>query len=72
MPKVEAEGVSRLTASTAVAPTATPRVLSMRPTVSATTAPAMMAPQDVRGGKAGAPSGAATRTVPGTAVEPAA
>src|SRR5215213_3093005 len=72
MPKVEAEGVSRATASTAVVPTATPRVLSMRPIASAMSAPAMMAPQDARGGRAGPPSGAATRAVPGATAGPAA
>ena len=61
MPKLDAPGVLPAVASTVLAPIATPRMLSMVPTATATTPPARTAPQEIRGGSAGAPSGA---TVP--------
>jgi hypothetical protein len=57
MPREEAEGVSLAAASTVVAPIPAPRAFNMRPIVTATTAPAMMAPQEIRDGREGAPSG---------------
>src|SRR3954465_13346449 len=56
MPKLEADGVSRAVASTAVAPTPMPRALSISPIATATPAPAKTAPHDTLEGRLGAPS----------------
>src|SRR5215204_3688674 len=57
MPKEDAEGLSRPVASMVVAPTPAPRAFNISAIASATTAPAMTAPHDIREGSEGAPSG---------------
>src|SRR3954451_25219058 len=57
MPKEDAEGLSRPVASMVVAQTPAPRAFNISAIASATTAPAMTAPHDIREGSEGAPSG---------------
>src|SRR3954453_17008834 len=60
MPKLEADGVSRAVASTAVAPTPMPSAFSISPIATATTTPAKTAPHDTLKGRLGAPSAVTT------------
>src|SRR4051794_4036676 len=57
MPKEDADGLSRPVASMVVAPTPAPRAFNISAIASATAAPAMTAPHDIREGSEGAPSG---------------
>jgi hypothetical protein len=48
IPKLDAAGVSRAVVSTIMDPTAAPRTLSIKPIARAITAPAKIAPQEMR------------------------